>query len=59
MSKRRPSSCSCAASPAFAKVSKFGDSYFAIPVARVDLALCVFVLVFFVGIFYLLRREQP
>jgi ABC-type multidrug transport system ATPase subunit/ABC-type multidrug transport system permease subunit len=46
-------------SPAFAKVSKFGDSYFAITPLTVDLALVVFVLVFFAGIFGLLRREQP
>ncbi|HEY1540755.1 MAG TPA: ATP-binding cassette domain-containing protein [Solirubrobacteraceae bacterium] len=47
-----------AASPAFAKVSKFGDSYFAIAPARVDLALIVFVGVFFTGIFFLLRRDS-
>jgi ABC-type multidrug transport system ATPase subunit/ABC-type multidrug transport system permease subunit len=47
-----------AASPAFAKVSKFGDSYFAIAPARVDLALIVFVGVFFAGIFLLLRRDS-
>ncbi len=46
-------------SPALAKVSKFGDSYFAITPLTVDLALVVFVLVFFAGIFGLLRREQP
>ncbi len=48
-----------ASSPAFAKVSKFGPDYFAITPATVDLALLLFVLVFFVGIFGLLRREQP
>jgi ABC-type multidrug transport system ATPase subunit/ABC-type multidrug transport system permease subunit len=47
-----------ASSPAFAKVSKFGDDYFAIAPSRVDLALIVFVVVFFVGIFFLLRRDQ-
>jgi hypothetical protein len=46
-------------SPALAKVSKFGNDYFAIAPLTVDLALVVFVLVFFAGIYGLLRREQP
>ncbi|MDP1849488.1 MAG: FHA domain-containing protein [Solirubrobacteraceae bacterium] len=48
-----------AASPAYAKVSAFGDDYFAISTGRVALALVVFVVVSFVGIFFLLRRDQP
>ena len=46
-------------SPAYAKVSRFGDDYFAIATGRVLLALGVFMLVSFVGIFFLLRRDHP
>jgi ABC-type multidrug transport system ATPase subunit/ABC-type multidrug transport system permease subunit len=45
-------------SPAYEKVSRFGDSYFAIATSRVFLALCVFLLVEFVGMYLLLRRHQ-
>jgi ABC-type multidrug transport system permease subunit len=45
-------------SPAYAKVSTFGDDYFAITTGRVALALCIFVVVSFVGIFFLLRRDH-
>jgi ABC-type multidrug transport system ATPase subunit/ABC-type multidrug transport system permease subunit len=45
-------------SPAYAKVSRFGDDYFAIATGRVLLALGVFMLVSFVGIFFLLRRDH-
>ena len=47
-----------AASPAYAKVSTFGDDYFAITTGRVALALVVFVVVSFTGIFFLLRRDH-
>lgn len=47
-----------AGSPAYAKVSAFGDDYFAISTGRVGLALLVFVVVSFTGIFFLLRRDQ-
>ena len=46
-------------SPAYAKVSAFGDDYFAISTGRVGLALVIFVVVSFTGIFFLLRRDQP
>jgi ABC-type multidrug transport system ATPase subunit/ABC-type multidrug transport system permease subunit len=45
-------------SPAYAKVSTFGNDYFAISTGRVALALVVFVVVSFTGIFFLLRRDQ-
>jgi ABC-type multidrug transport system ATPase subunit/ABC-type multidrug transport system permease subunit len=45
-------------SPAYAKVSAFGNDYFAISTGRVALALVVFVVVSFTGIFFLLRRDQ-
>jgi ABC-type multidrug transport system ATPase subunit/ABC-type multidrug transport system permease subunit len=45
-------------SPAYARVSRFGDDYFAIAGGRVLLALGVFLLVSFVGIFLLLRRDH-
>jgi ABC-type multidrug transport system ATPase subunit/pSer/pThr/pTyr-binding forkhead associated (FHA) protein/ABC-type multidrug transport system permease subunit len=45
-------------SPAYAKVSEFGDDYFAISAGRVYLALGVFLVVEFVGMFLLLRRHQ-
>ncbi|MEA2141815.1 MAG: transport system ATP-binding/permease protein [Solirubrobacteraceae bacterium] len=47
-----------AGSPAYAKVSTFGDDYFAITTGRVALALVIFVVVSFVGIFFLLRRDH-
>ncbi len=47
-----------AASPAYAKVSRFGNDYFAISTGRVGLALVIFVVVSFVAIFFLLRRDQ-
>jgi ABC transport system ATP-binding/permease protein len=45
-------------SPAYAKVSRFGDDYFAIASGRVYLALGVFLVVGFAGMFLLLRRHQ-
>jgi ABC-type multidrug transport system ATPase subunit/pSer/pThr/pTyr-binding forkhead associated (FHA) protein/ABC-type multidrug transport system permease subunit len=47
-----------AASPAYAKVSRFGDDYFAIASARVALALVVFIVVWFAAIRLLLRRDH-
>jgi ABC-type multidrug transport system permease subunit len=47
-----------ASSPAYAKVSQFGDDYFAISAGRVYLALAVFLVVEFIGMFLLLRRHQ-
>ncbi len=48
-----------ASSPAYAKVSTFGPDYFAISSGRVALALVIFVVVSFIGIFFLLRRDHP
>jgi hypothetical protein len=45
-------------SPAYAKVSRFGDDYFSIATGRVYLALGVFLVVEFIGMFLLLRRHQ-
>lgn len=45
-------------SPAYAKVSRFGNDYFAIAPGRVYMALGVFVLVEFVGMFLLLGRHR-
>jgi ABC-type multidrug transport system ATPase subunit/ABC-type multidrug transport system permease subunit len=45
-------------SPAYAKVSRFGHDYFAIATGRVYLALGVFLVVSFIGMFLLLRRHQ-
>jgi ABC-type multidrug transport system ATPase subunit/ABC-type multidrug transport system permease subunit len=45
-------------SPAYAKVSRFGHDYFAIASGRVYLALGVFIVVGFAGMFLLLRRHQ-
>jgi hypothetical protein len=45
-------------SPAYAKVTRFGDSYFAIAPGRVYLALGVFLVVEFVGMYLLLRRHE-
>jgi ABC-type multidrug transport system permease subunit len=45
-------------SPAYAKVSRFGDDYFAITSGRVYLALAVFLVVGFAGMCLLLRRRQ-
>ncbi|MDX6727464.1 MAG: transport system ATP-binding/permease protein [Baekduia sp.] len=47
-----------AASPAYAKVSRFGHDYFAIPTGRVALALVIFIAVFFAGVRLLLRRDH-
>jgi ABC-type multidrug transport system ATPase subunit/ABC-type multidrug transport system permease subunit len=47
-----------AASPAYAKVSRFGDDYFAIAGGRVAAALVVFIVVFFAGVRLLLRRNH-
>jgi ABC-type multidrug transport system ATPase subunit/pSer/pThr/pTyr-binding forkhead associated (FHA) protein len=47
-----------AASPAYAKVSRFGDSYFAITPGKVYLALGVFLVVEFVGMYLLLHRHH-
>jgi ABC-type multidrug transport system ATPase subunit/ABC-type multidrug transport system permease subunit len=47
-----------AASPAYAKVSRFGHDYFAIATGRVAAALVVFVIVFFAGVRLLLRRDH-
>jgi ABC transport system ATP-binding/permease protein len=47
-----------AASPAYAKVSRFGDDYFAIATGRVAGALVVFIMVFFAAIRLLLRRHH-
>jgi ABC-type multidrug transport system permease subunit len=47
-----------AASPDYARVSRFGHDYFAIATGRVALALLVFVVVFFAGIRLLLRRDH-
>jgi ABC-type multidrug transport system permease subunit len=46
-----------AASPAYAKVSRFGQDYFGIQTGRVALALVVFVAVFFAAVRLLLRRD--
>jgi ABC-type multidrug transport system ATPase subunit/ABC-type multidrug transport system permease subunit len=45
-------------SPNYSKVSEFGRDYFAIAPGRVYLALGVFLVVEFVGMFLLLRRHQ-
>ena len=45
-------------SPAYAKVSRFGDDYFAIAGSRVALALVLFIAVFFIGVRLLLRRDH-
>ena len=45
-------------SPAYAKVSRFGDDYFAIAPRSVALILVAFVVVSFVGVRLLLRRRQ-
>ncbi|MCZ4492439.1 MAG: modulated efflux pump with fused ATPase and integral rane subunit [Conexibacter sp.] len=47
-----------AASPDYARVSRFGHDYFAIATGRVALALLVFIVVFFAGIRLLLRRDH-
>jgi ABC-type multidrug transport system ATPase subunit/ABC-type multidrug transport system permease subunit len=47
-----------AASPAYARVSRFGHDYFAIATARVAGALVIFIVVFFAGIRLLLRRDH-
>ena len=47
-----------AASPAYAKVSRFGDDYFAIAPRSVALILVAFVVVSFVGVRLLLTRRQ-
>jgi ABC-type multidrug transport system ATPase subunit/ABC-type multidrug transport system permease subunit len=43
-------------SPAYAKVSRFGDDYFAIATGRAALILVAFIVVSFVGVRLLLRR---
>jgi ABC-type multidrug transport system ATPase subunit/pSer/pThr/pTyr-binding forkhead associated (FHA) protein/ABC-type multidrug transport system permease subunit len=48
-----------AASPAYAKVSKFGDDYFAIPTGEVFGILGIFLVVSFAGVALLLRRNRP
>ncbi|MGZ6643951.1 MAG: FHA domain-containing protein [Solirubrobacteraceae bacterium] len=45
-------------SPAYAKVSTFGHDYFAIATSRVFIALAVFLVVEFTGMWLLLRRHQ-
>ncbi len=45
--------------PEYAAVSKFGKDYFAIDPLRVELALVVFIIVSFAGVFLLLRRDRP
>jgi ABC-type multidrug transport system permease subunit len=45
-------------SPAYAKVSRFGDDYFAIAGSRVALALVLFIAVFFIAVRLLLRRDH-
>jgi ABC-type multidrug transport system ATPase subunit/ABC-type multidrug transport system permease subunit len=45
--------------PEYAAVSKFGNSYFAIDPIRVELALVIFIIVSFAGVFFLLRRDRP
>jgi ABC-type multidrug transport system ATPase subunit/ABC-type multidrug transport system permease subunit len=47
-----------AASPAYAKVSRFGHDYFAIAPGRVAVALAVFIVVFFAAVRLLLRRDH-
>ena len=47
-----------AASPAYAKVSRFGDDYFAIAPRSVAVILVAFVVVSFVGVRLLLTRRQ-
>jgi ABC-type multidrug transport system permease subunit len=47
-----------AASPSYAKVSRFGDDYFAISTGRVFGILALFLLVFFGGVALLLRRHR-
>jgi ABC-type multidrug transport system ATPase subunit/ABC-type multidrug transport system permease subunit len=47
-----------AASPSYAKVTRFGDDYFAISTGRVFGILALFLLVFFGGVALLLRRHR-
>jgi ABC transport system ATP-binding/permease protein len=47
-----------AASPDYARVSRFGDDYFAIATSRVAAALLIFIVVFFTGVRLLLRRDH-
>ena len=45
--------------PEYAAVSNFGKDYFAIDPLRVELALVIFIIVSFAGVFLLLRRDRP